>query len=239
MKQIFTIVIVLLSGLIGCSDSDDQPPIENPKVVSFSFADATTNWDVGFADYPVENNDFYELLYEYRQLPEPLQQESGLLVSGNNYSDDLFMYATKRFSGFQPNSRYSVEFELLIASAEPSGCFGIGGTPGENVYVKAGATVNMPHAVDLGTGSFLMNIDKGNQSSAGSDAIVIGDMANGLPCIPERQYMLKELNSEGQTFELLTGADGSLWLIFGTDSGFEGTTAVYYLSGKITATLID
>jgi hypothetical protein len=244
MRLKCSVAIAILLGLTGCSDNLDtdgsqQPAIENPKVVNFSFEDATTNWEAGFADYPVTGNEFYELRYEYMQLPEPLEDESGLLISGNNHSDDLFMYVTKKFTGFQPSSRYELEFEVVLATNEPSGCFGIGGAPGESVYVKAGATTYKPESENLGTGNFSMNLDKGNQSSSGSNAFTIGNIANGLPCVPARQYVMKSLNSDGQSFELLTDPDGILWLMFGTDSGFEGTTSIYYLSGKLTATLVN
>jgi hypothetical protein len=37
-------------------------------------------------------------------------------------------------------------------------------------------------------------------------------------------------------FELFTDADAEMWVLFGTDSGFEGATTIYFVSGKIVAT---
>lgn len=244
MKLGFLNVFVILLTIAGCSDDSDnsetkEPTTDNPVVISFNFEDATTNWEVGFSDYPVENNEFYNLQSAYMQLPEPLQDKNGLLVSGNNHSDDLFMYVAKEFDGLQINSRYELEFEVVIATNAPSGCVGIGGAPGEGVYVKAGATTFKPVSEDLGTGNFSMNLDKGNQATSGSDAFSIGDLSNGRPCNLSGEYVIKTLTSEGQSFEFLTNADGNLWLMLGTDSGFEGTTSVYYLSGKLTATLVN
>jgi len=237
-----SLIITLL--LAGCSDSSErseapEPIPDNPFVVNFNFADAASNWEVGFSDYPVDDNDIYDLQYAYMQLPAPLQDRNGLFVSGANYSDDLFMFVTKQFTGLQKNSRYEVIFEVSIATSEPTGCFGIGGAQGESVYVKAGATAFKPVVEDLGTGNFSMNLDKGNQAISGSNAIVLGDLANGLPCTPPGQYVIKSLTSEGQKFELVTNTSGNVWLMLGTDSGFEGTTAIYYVSGKLTATLIN
>ena len=244
MKLRHTFLAASFLTIAACSDDWDsgapqEPPIESPISISFSFADTATNWDVGFSDYPVENNEIYDLRHEYTQLPEPLQDESGLLVSGKNYSDDLFMYVTSKLNGFQPNTRYVLDFEIVIATDAPSGCFGIGGAQGENVYVKAGATAYMPASENLGTGNFSMNLDKGNQSTSGSNAINIGDLANGRPCNISTEYVVKKLSSESQVFEFITDAEGSLWLMFGTDSGFEGMTSIYYLSGNLTATLVQ
>lgn len=58
---------------------------------------------------------------------------------------------------------------------------GVGGAPGEGVYLKAGASVDEPVSA-VGAGQHLeLNIDKGHQSQGGSDAGVMGAIANGDP----------------------------------------------------------
>ena len=66
-------------------------------------------------------------------------------------------------------------------------------------------------------------------SSSIEDMINIGDLAN--PNItPEtaRAYELMEQNSSGRDFEVTADANGVVWFIVGTDSGFEGLTTLYY-----------
>ena len=41
-------------------------------------------------------------------------------------------------------------------------------------------------------------------------------------------WELKELRSGRTPLVVTPGADGSVWLIVGTDSGFEGRTSLYY-----------
>jgi hypothetical protein len=36
------------------------------------------------------------------------------------------------------------------------------------------------------------------------------------------------LNNQHVPFRVASGKDGRIWVIIGSDSGFEGTTAVYY-----------
>ena len=118
----------------------------------------------GFADYPVGQDDFYELVSDYRTLEAPLStDENALYISGNNHSDDLWMYYKGRVAGLDANRRYSVRFEVEIATRVPNGCFGVGGAPGEGVTVKAGASDVEPESVVEGF-DWRMNVDKGNQT---------------------------------------------------------------------------
>ena len=76
---------------------------------------------------------------------------------------------------------YLARFNVEIATNVPSGCIGVGGAPGESVWVKAGATTVEPVAIDQG-GQLRMNIDKGNQSNGGANAVVLGNVANSRSC---------------------------------------------------------
>lgn len=70
-----------------------------------------------------------------------------------------------------------------------------------------------------------MNIDKGEQATSGTDAIVIGNVAKEQ--VSQEQYELKKLNMT-KLIKVTTNENGELWEIFGTDSGFEGRTTPYY-----------
>jgi hypothetical protein len=68
-----------------------------------------------------------------------------------------------------------------------------------------------------------MNIGKINQCCTnGTDMVVIGNVAHS-----GSTYDYQLINRTGE-FTASTDAKGQLWLIVGTDSGFEGTTTLYY-----------
>ena len=76
-----------------------------------------------------------------------------------------------------------------------------------------------------------MNIDKGNQASEGEDMINLGTISNpniDLDTFTGEEYALMTLTGEGRSFEVVSDDQGKVWLIAGTDSGFEGPTGVYY-----------
>jgi len=196
---------------------------------TYTFDDDEEGWITGFADLPADYDPaIYELDSEWRELPDDLDGY-GIYMQGHNRSDDLFMFLKRQVDGLEPGATYQATFRLILASSVPPGLSGIGGSPGESVYVKVGATTEEPLIVEDDAGWLRMNIDKGNQASEGEDMINIGDMANpNLTPETAGSYELMEQNSVGREFELTADQDGVLWFIAGTDSGFEGLTTLYY-----------
>ncbi len=80
-----------------------------------------------------------------------------------------------------------------------------------------------------------MNVDKGNQSQSGTAASVAGNIANGIPCEQASPYYPFALieRSHQHTTNVKANANGELWLLVGTDSGFEGLTRLYYQSIRV------
>ena len=54
--------------------------------------------------------------------------------------------------------------------------------------------------------------------------IVIGDFSNDTD---KNVYALKTVTN-GTPFQAKANENGELWLVVGTDSGFEGKTTIYY-----------
>jgi heat shock protein HslJ len=196
---------------------------------TYTFDDGDEGWVTGFADLPADYDPaIYELDSEWTELPDGLDGY-GIYMQGHNRSDDLFMFLKRQVEGLEPGTTYQATFQLILASDVPPGLAGIGGSPGESVYVKVGATTEEPLIVEDDAGWLRMNIDKGNQASEGEDMINIGDMANpNLTPDTAGSYELMEQNSVGREFEVTADEDGVVWFIAGTDSGFEGLTSVYY-----------
>ncbi len=228
MKTILvTHLFILLVGLLACDNEATDP--NEPLSARVDFSTGQHGWTAGFADYPVGEDDFYELESDYRALPAPLDtSRRALYISGNNHSDDLFMFWKGQIVGLAPNTSYRVRFEVEFATNAPAGCVGVGGSPGESVWVKAGASQAEPEAVDVG-GFFQMSIDKGNQAIGGEKALVLGDVASSQTCGQgQPQWEIKQLTSGAETITVTAVGDGRVWLLMGTDSGFEATTSLYY-----------
>lgn len=197
-------------------------------VFSWDFSEGTQGWQEGFADYPLGQEDFYNLDFGWLPLPSTVGDKQALFITGDNRSDDLFMYFRNQVTGLTPQTNYSVTFDIELASNAPDGSAGIGGSPANSVFLKAGATLVEPLPIinDPDEGVIRLNIDQGNQSESGNDSVVLGDIAK--PDDGTFDYALIKRNNNTDKFTFRTDDLGSAWLYFGTDSGYEGTTALFY-----------
>ncbi len=219
---------LLAAAGMACSNDDDDKA--EPVTFTFTFDSGAEGWTGDFADYPVGEEDFYELLFEYDSLPAPLDESDGALkLSGNNHSDDLFMFVKRKVSGLLPNTQYRVTFTLEFASNVADNTMGAGGSPGESVYIKAGATRTNPGKIPDAENFYRMNIDKDNQAQGGDDMLLLGDFSNDTNT---PVYTLKTL-SNATPMTVTSDDNGELWIIAGTDSGFEATTTIYYNSIQV------
>ena len=226
-KKFKLVMLILLSfALAGCATSYDTE-----YQFEFDFENDEQDWVTGFADLPTDYDPLiYELDSGWGALPSGLEGNA-IYLNGHNRSDDLFMYLMVQVEGLRPDTNYQVHFSIDLASNTPEGMMGIGGSPGESVYVKAGAVDFEPEVIEAADGWLRMNIDKGNQASEGEDMINLGTLANpniDLDTFTGEEYALMTLTSEDRLFEVISDGNGIVWLIVGTDSGFEGLTRVYY-----------
>ncbi|PZE21547.1 hypothetical protein [Paenibacillus xerothermodurans] len=209
-----------VSQIHGQSNAQKHPSF-------YDFSDGYQGWFVDFADLPVDylNND-YRLQHKTDVIPLSAKKAShGLFVSGMNRSDDLFMFITKkldRSQGISPNTKYQVTLEFDIATNAAEGLIGIGGSPGESVFVKAGISNRQPMTT-IADSYYHLNLDKGNQATGGKDMQVLGTLEKLNT--EDDSYELKHFT---QTFEAESNEKGELYVIIGTDSGYEGLTSIYY-----------
>jgi hypothetical protein len=155
-----------------------------------------------------------------------------------NRTDDLFMFLKRRIGpddGIQAGQTFQVTYRIVFASDAPTGCVGVGGPPGEGVSLKAGVVSEEPEVL-LVDGYWEITVDKSNQASGGRDVWLVDDIANGIECeealdagqpyaVVEREYR--------HDVDVVVGRNAELWLIVGTDSGFEGRTTLYYMEIEV------
>ena len=197
--------------------------------VHSDFSKDKDSWQADFSEYSGDNEESYELEEGLAPLPPPLDDsQSAYRISGMNRSDDLFMYLTKRVQGLKPGVRYHGQFTIKLASNAPTGGVGAGGAPGESVGIGVGLTADKPVSVTDENNFYRMNIGKIQQCCTnGTDMVVIGDIANDTE---EEVYTTIERTGG---FSAETDQQGVLWLVVGTDSGYEGRTTLYYTSIEV------
>ncbi len=233
MNRYTSCVLCFLSAITllffyGCGGGDDEvESAVGDAEFSYTFDSDEEGWTVDFADLPVEyEQTLYELDYGHSPLPDALEG-GGIYVQGHNRSDDLFMFLKRRVQGLTPKATYAVSVSIDLATNVPAESFGIGGSPGSSVYVKAGASTIEPDTFES-RGYLRMNIDKGNQSTSGKSMVVLGDLAHLEVNEVDPKYLIKTVDNAGSPLSVEADDEGRIWLVVGTDSGFEGLTALYY-----------
>ena len=210
--------------------------------LEFDFRQGAEGWEAGFAEYSPDMEGMM-LEGEIGSLPSELGiNGTGYYLQGMNHSDDLFMFLKRRLAtddGVVPGQEYRVVFTIIFSSNAPSGAVGIGGAPGESVFLKAGASPVEPEVyLDSETGYYLMNVDKGlGNSNDGTAASVVGDIANGLSAEEvdrENPPYVSLMRQHEHQYTVNASPNGELWLLVGTDSGFEGLTGIYYQGIAVT-----
>lgn len=205
--------------------------------VIFSFERRVQGFTAVFADLPANwDQPTYQLDYRREPVPPPINDYHGLRLTGHNSSDDLAMLVTAPIRGLLPHAIYRVEMDVDIATNVPHGCAGIGGSPGEGVYVKLGAAGTEPMAlVDPQDDWLRLNIDYGQQSQEGANARVVGNLANSQSCedSPDADWELKTMTTLGQPMLIESSEAGVLWVFAGTDSAFEGLSQFYVLALRV------
>jgi hypothetical protein len=219
--------------------TDGSDAGEGGLVRQWDFDDGRQGWSASYTDYGEPQASTIEFESGIEPLPEGIdEQGDGFFVSGRNTPDDLFMFL-KRSLGEQidleANSAYELEWRIEFASDAASGCAGIGGAPGESVYMKAGGSPVEPRRVeqDGGTQDYVLNVDKGNQSQGGEAASIAGNVANGIPCEEHDGEFATVVHEHTHSTPVETDAQGRMWLLVGTDSGFEGRTNLFYQSLEV------
>jgi hypothetical protein len=206
--------------------------------LDFDFRDGVQGWEAGFAEYSPEMEGMM-LEAGIRPVPSELGiNGTGYYLQGMNHSDDLFMFLKRRLApddGVVPEQEYRVIFTIVFASNAPSSAVGIGGSPGESVYLKAGASMVEPEMyLDSTDNYYHMNVDKGEGNEpSGEAASKVADIANGFSAEEGSRYVSLQRQHEHQ-YTVNASPDGELWLLVGTDSGFEGLTGIYYQSIVVT-----
>lgn len=224
MKPLAFLVGLSLLSLSGC----DMDLIGQDKAYNFDFNSGAHGWVAGFSDYPSDNAAIYQLESGIRALPGE-SAKKGFYLSGMNRSDDLFMYMKNHFSGLEPSTKYYARVRLTFLSNAGANCAGVGGAPGESVYLKFGYADKEPKQE-----GYYLNLDKGQQSQSGTQAKVIGDVAAKDAACDGSTFAEKTIQTTtNERIPLYSDGQGRVWVFVGTDSGYEGLTSLYYKSIEI------
>lgn len=225
MKRFLTMGIASLLALSMMAGYTSATAVsDSTNSVTFDFEMDNAGFAPIYADYPAGEGveEFYEFQYDYGKVPIE-GAGNGIFISGNNHSDDLFMGYMKVLEGLTPSRTYHFTVSFKLATNVEGGMIGVGGSPGASVYVKGGVTAEKPQCEPDDQQHYRLNIDKGNQGTDGRDMRLLGNL--------EKEDAQRPGEYEWKVFSFSMQAkandSGCVYLIIGTDSGFEATSSYY------------
>lgn len=222
MKAKFFVPVLMMIALAFSSCSTETAGVQEMNV-KFDFSKDYQGWSYGVADYVAGQEQAIGFACKYSRLPQPLNTtKSALLLSAKNPGDGIFFFIKRQISGLMPMTKYVVEYNIELASNAPSQASANGYMP-QDVFIKAGATTHEPKSIQNGI-RFEINLDKGNTNADGVDAKMIGNIGNGTN---QPVFTLMERNSVNKQIEVVTDADGNMWLILGFDAAYQARTTLF------------
>jgi len=221
-------IFAFLFTLVFISCKKDKE--KDVKEFEFDFTGNTEGWEGFFSDYPAGSENFYELGFSHSFLPAPLNESvRSIKISGNNHSDDLLALIVKKIDGLLPNAVYSVTFNIELASNVTSNSPGAGGSP-DLEFGVGGLSYKPENSLDAGY--YRPNFTSLLQSRQSNEVLQsVGRI--GVSTDFPAPFTLVNRNNLSEPMQLKTNNNGEMWLMIGTDSGFEGITTLYYKSIKI------
>ena len=223
-------IVATIGLLTGCGASTSKPSIGTD--INYSFAQNIDGWEFGYSDYTTLTT---PTDVEHIHTISPIQGAStALYMSGTNESSSLLLYTTRKVDGLLPKTIYKGKFTVTFASDTPAGCAGVGGSPGESVWLIGAVSSTKPENRQTRE-DFRLNISRGNQSTAGDSSDVIGTIGvSGIPCSGNnRQAAIKTLGPS-KWIPFTTDDTGSAWILVGLDSGFESYSRIWLQNVKFT-----
>lgn len=218
------LTILSLALVWGCSAA--SPPTGSSESRTFDFASGdATGWTSGYADYSTATAPT-DVVAGLRAAPAPFAG-NGFELSGTNRSDDLFIFAMTRIAGLEPRRVYRVMARVTFLTDVPSGCIGVGGSPGESVWISVAASTSEPRVV-VQDDEFRLNVPRGNQASGGPSGVVLGNIANSVGACGASGWETKTLvSSPTAALTVTTDDQGAAWIVVGMDSGFEARSETF------------
>jgi hypothetical protein len=242
--QIFTAFAMAgLLSLTACGGSDGPaaqtpqaappPPVPVASTTVVDFSKGIDGWTAGVADY-TEGTEPTATGYGWSALPAPLAGKHGYYLASRNNSDDVLTFVKHQMTGFVAGAKYALTFEMNYATDAAAGCFGVGGSRGESVYMIAAAGTDEPKVVKNTDGNFRLNLDRGNQAAPGPQGVVLGTQGvEDLSCDGGSWAVTSRKSADPIT--VTADKEGKLWVVLGTDSAFESANAFYLLGATINA----
>ena len=178
--------------LLICTMIVSYSALVRAQTFSYDFETDYQGWACDFSDYNVGDSALWNLSYKRDTMPQIRPIQYGIIMTGDNFSDDLFFFMKKHITGLTPNVAYTIAFSIDVVTRMPPDAMGA-----SDLVLKAGATMIEPLKT-ISSDMYRMNIDKSNQSQPGPDMDTLGHTIHSVP--GSFSYHLVTMTNAGHLF---------------------------------------
>jgi hypothetical protein len=226
---ILTLFLLISPFLLsGCDVLESDAPA---STFEYDFTQSDHDWEAFISNY--SNADLQQLDFtaDYTGLPSPLpSSDNAHFIQAENHPEGFKMLYRKQIDGLEPFTPYQIRYTIRFATDVPSGCDEIGEPAGEDVRVLARSHVLKPDTTDIQGFDFqnVLNIQHLENPQTWLNESTIGDITNTRECGESRQFEMKEIRTSSGFDSITADSNGRAWLMFGTRTGYQGDTILYY-----------
>ena len=138
----------------------------------------------------------------------------------------------RRVEGLAPGSQWQVALDPEILTDTPTGCPGLGGSPGSSVWVVAAAS-GAPIVTKTVDGEVRIDLDRGNGPQGGSQGLALGNIQGASTDCSGNSPVESKSFLAPRTIRATADAKGRIWVMVGMDLGVESQARIWIRSVRL------
>jgi hypothetical protein len=233
---LFAFGMLLLSLQWSCNDPVEELP--TGTVFLSDFSTGPQGWSPFFTDLPVNAELSYNLRIDLGALPASTGiAGNGLVISGQNKGQELYIFLKKEVSGLQPNRLYNIRFRVDLATniIQLPGAANKSNIENTGTSLVAGALSFEPGIQRISPVSGLLEPNFNHRVSEGGgnrtgDLINLGPVGhNGA----SPDFKLLRLDNINTPFLARANDEGHIWILLGIHTSSKEELRLYLRSTRI------
>jgi len=227
--KILIYLVIIVFGFACMNNEDAEPSILIARSI---FQEDSEGWEAGFAEYEEGLEDSMRLTFSHGSFMASanIGSVSSVIQSGYATNSDLFMFIKSQISNLEPNTDYSMIFNLELYAQLNEKFIGDLTSSNSGSFLKAGSFKNEPGVTviedtDSNKRMVVTDFQKGEDENPGPNMVYLGKIIH--TDVGDTPLLLIG-TSEGSPILGTSDDEGKLWVVVGVDTNQPINQSIYY-----------